>query len=314
MLHTGAVISVCNLKGGSGKSTIAVNLACALQDRVNQECRLVDADRQGTVNAWAAKGELPVRVVSRVLHHAKPEERYPGMLWVSQIKGLMKNHRLLVIDLPPGLEYSLAAVTAVSDLILVPVNPSGMDFHSTARFVDLVQKSRALRGCDKPQCIIVPNRIDGRTAIARELPRCMEFGELVSPPIHMRAVFVKAFDTGQWVGTLAPGSTAHQEINHLVGLIEKCALLETNSVTFTHNLDLTGAHFRKANLSGADISGADFTQANNLTQEQISSACADAVRPRSWISLLPVLSAVFRRPGRTRKSGDFAGAEPRNPR
>jgi len=33
-----------------------------------------------------------------------------------------------------------------------------------------------------------------------------------------------------------------------------------------------------------------------------------------WISLLPVLSAVFRRPGRTRKSGDFAGAEPRNPR
>ena len=92
-MNPGAVISVCNLKGGSGKSTIAVNLACALQDRVNQECRLVDADRQGTVNAWAAKGELPVRVVSRVLHHAKPEERYPGMLWVSQIKGLMRNHR-----------------------------------------------------------------------------------------------------------------------------------------------------------------------------------------------------------------------------
>lgn len=237
MLLTGAVISICNLKGGSGKSTIAVNLACALQDRVNQECRLVDADRQGTVNAWAAKGELPVRVVSKVLHEAKPEERYPGMLWVSQIKELIENHRVLVIDLPPGLEYSLAAVTAVSDLILVPVNPSGMDLHATARFVDLIQKSRELRGCDKPQCIIVPNRIDGRTAIARELPSCMDFGELVSPPIHMRAAFVKAFDTGQWVGTLAPGSAAHQEIDHLAGLIEKCTLVETNSVACTHKLD-----------------------------------------------------------------------------
>ncbi len=244
-MNSGAVISVCNLKGGSGKSTIAVNLACALQDRVNLECRLVDADRQGSVKAWAAKGELPVRVVSKVLHEAKPEERYPGMLWIGQIKEQMENQRVLVIDLPPGLEYSLAAVTAVSDLILVPVNPSGMDLHSTARFVDLIQKSRELRGCDKPQCIIVPNRIDGRTSIARGLPRCMDFGEMVSPPIHMRTAFVKAFDTGQWVGTLAPGSTAHQEINHLVGLIEKCALVETNSVAYTHNLDMPPAPRRR---------------------------------------------------------------------
>jgi len=44
-------------------------------------------------------------------------------------------------------------VTAVSDVIVVPVNPSGVDFHATTRFADLIQKSREARGTDKPDCL-----------------------------------------------------------------------------------------------------------------------------------------------------------------
>ena len=84
----GSVISVCNLKGGAGKSTIAVNLACAIHDLTEERCTLVDADRQGTSDAWASQGKLPVRVLKKVLQEAKPEERYPGMLWVVQVKEL----------------------------------------------------------------------------------------------------------------------------------------------------------------------------------------------------------------------------------
>ncbi len=215
----GSVISVSNLKGGAGKSTIAVNLACAIHDLTGERCTLVDADRQGTSDFWAASGKLPVRVLKKVLQEAKPEERYPGMLWMVQIKELADKGGVVVIDLPPGLAYSLAAVTTVSDLLLVPVNPSGVDFHSTACFIELIHKSRRLRGGDKPRCVIVPNRIDGRTTIARELFRYEGFGETVSPPIHMRTAFTKAFDTGQWVGNFAPGSAAHREIDTLAELV-----------------------------------------------------------------------------------------------
>ena len=215
----GSVISVCNLKGGAGKSTIAVNLACAIHDLTGERCTLVDADRQGTSDTWAARGKLPVRVLKKVLQEAKPEERYPGMLWMVQVKELADKGGVLVIDLPPGLAYSLAAVTTVSDLLLVPVNPSGVDFHSTACFIELIHKSRKLRGNDKPRCVIVPNRVDGRTRIARELFRYEVFGEKVSPPIHMRTAFAKAFDTGQWVGNFAPGSAAHREIETLAELV-----------------------------------------------------------------------------------------------
>ena len=49
----GSLIAVGNLKGGTGKSTIAVNLACALADGGGSVV-LVDADAQGTAVDWHA--------------------------------------------------------------------------------------------------------------------------------------------------------------------------------------------------------------------------------------------------------------------
>jgi len=214
-----AIISVCNLKGGAGKSTVAVNVACAIATRHAVDCRLVDADRQGTALAWGAKGRLPVPVVRATLLEARPEERYPGMVWITQIKGIAEACDVAVIDMPPGLEFALAAVCAVSDIILVPVNPSGVDFHATARFIELIQKSRNARRSTRPECVIVPNRIDGRTTYERDLSDYGRFGEPVAEPIHMRTAFAKGFDTGHWIGSLEAGSVAHGEIERLVDLL-----------------------------------------------------------------------------------------------
>jgi chromosome partitioning protein len=214
-----AIISVCNLKGGAGKSTIAVNLACALREKHAIDCRLVDADRQKTAMAWAAKGHLPVPVVTATLLEARPEDRYPGMMWITQIKALAEECETLVIDLPPGLEYVLAAVTAVSDVIVVPVNPSGADFHATSRFIELIQKSRDARGTDKPDCLIVPNRVDRRTTYERNLSDYGQFGEPIAHPIHMRIAFSKGFDTGHWIGGVGKDATALDEISRLADLV-----------------------------------------------------------------------------------------------
>lgn len=213
------IVSVCNLKGGAGKSTIAVNFACAIQHHTSETCALVDADRQGTAQAWGASGRLPIKIFPMALAEAKAEDRYPGMIWMSQIKELATKYGFLVIDLPAGLQYSLAAVTAISDIILVPVNPSGLDFHSTKQFIDLIWKSRELRGTGRPDCVIVPNRIDARTGIARDLSPYRQFGERMAQPIHVRKAFSDAFDSGQWAGSLAPESVSHREIKQLVEFI-----------------------------------------------------------------------------------------------
>jgi chromosome partitioning protein len=221
---TARIISVCNYKGGAGKSTIAVNLACALQRSLGSECLLVDADRQGTALRWSGSGKLAVKVVDRVLHEAREDDRYPGMLWITQIKMLAEKHPYIVIDMPPGLQFSLAAVTAVSDLILIPVNASGIDFHSTAHFINLIKKSRKIRASAKPGCLIVPNRLDRRTTIAQNLARYEQFEEPIAPAIGMRTAFAYAFDHGQWVGDFAPGTPAHREIQQLVDAIDGVAM------------------------------------------------------------------------------------------
>lgn len=212
------IISVCNLKGGAGKSTIAVNLACAIRALTGLDCILVDADRQATALAWAENGELGIRVTSRVLHEARRDDPFPGLAWVKQIRLLAQRNPAVIIDLPPGLDYALAAVTAISDLIFVPVNPSGIDLHSTARFVKAVQKARAVRGGEKPSCVIVPNRTD-RRAVLRNLKLYERFGEPIAAPIGLRSAFVQAFDRGRWVGALQPKSEARQEIERLVSFV-----------------------------------------------------------------------------------------------
>ena len=69
------VLAVLNSKGGSGKTTLAINLARALQLR-GAEVLLVDTDPQATTRTWASRqpedadlplavGGLPTRGLSR---------------------------------------------------------------------------------------------------------------------------------------------------------------------------------------------------------------------------------------------------------
>ena len=136
------VIAVLNQKGGSGKTTIASNLAVALHRR-GHRVAVVDADSsQGTVREWGDRSEdAPI-----VLSAQEPalEDHIPPL------KGAFD---FVVIDGAPHVEDMARSAIVAADLVLIPVRPSAADIWSAEDIVDLVQARREVTGA--PQAAFV---------------------------------------------------------------------------------------------------------------------------------------------------------------
>jgi len=210
------VIAVGNLKGGTGKTTLAVSLACCFAAR--SRVSLIDADPQGAARDWTAAARAPV--AARHLPLAAPaadgNEDARLRTWASRIMALRRTADLVVLDLPPQGGPSLAAALALGDLFVVPVTPGGAELAATRRALRVLNQARAARNGRTLDCVLVPNRVDRRTALGRALPHTLaELGEAVGPALRQRAAQMEAYAAGTWVGASAPDSEAHDEVRAL---------------------------------------------------------------------------------------------------
>jgi len=208
------VIAVMNLKGGCGKSTIAVNLACELAGG-GDAVLLLDNDSQKTASHWLSHGRLPVRGEFMPL-----ENDADGEQLVRRVAG--SSERYVVLDAPAHVGAAAQAAGKIADLVLVPVTASGVDLLATETIVELIRKARELRHGETPKCLIVPSKIDRRTDEGRRIDEQVQrFGENIGPAVHQRTAFVDAFGAGQWIGDYAPQSPAHYDITALAMAVKR---------------------------------------------------------------------------------------------
>jgi chromosome partitioning protein len=208
------VIAVLNLKGGCGKSTIAINLACELASGPDSVL-VIDNDSQATASHWLSHGRLPVQGEFMPLENDEDGERLVRAVAV-------RNERYIVLDAPAHVGAAALAAGKIADLVLVPVTASGVDLVATRAVVDLVRQARELRRGGAPKCLIVPSKIDRRTDAGRRIDeQVCQFGETVGPAIHQRTAFVDAFGSGQWIGDYAPQSAAHFDITALALAVKR---------------------------------------------------------------------------------------------
>ena len=202
------VIAVVNLKGGCGKSTIAVNLACELAGN-GDPVLLLDNDSQGTSSHWLSHGLLPIQGRYMPLENDQDGERLVAAV-------ARTSERYVVLDAPAHVGAATQAAGKIADLVLIPVTASGVDLIATQAAVELIRQARTVRRSGGPKCLIVPSKIDRRTDAGRQIDdqlRC--FGEAVGPTVHQRTAFVEAFGAGKWIGEFAPQSSAHYDITSL---------------------------------------------------------------------------------------------------
>jgi chromosome partitioning protein len=206
-------IAVAQRKGGVGKTTLAVSIVAELHRR-SKQIVLIDADPQRSACQWAEPGRLQFPVYEI----AFADQTIAS--WVREFNRIAAGYDYVVVDTAPN-ERALGAAIAVSNLVLVPCTPSGLDLEATARTLEIIDMVRT-RWRAHLSLILVPNKVDSRTLEGRQLVEELTgFGEVVGPMIGDRSAFVRAFSAGQSVADIPEARVAHREIELLCDLVEK---------------------------------------------------------------------------------------------
>jgi chromosome partitioning protein len=127
------VVGVTNSKGGTGKSTIAIHLACCALGH-GRTVSIVDTDAQGSVKDWA--GVRPDGLET-------PDVVYEDDPYALQITIERLQSDLVVVDSPAGLSEMTGEVLGLSDLALVPVVPSVLDLWGVGEFKQVLEEQAA---------------------------------------------------------------------------------------------------------------------------------------------------------------------------
>lgn len=171
-----AVITVANQKGGSGKSSVAMLLADALQRR-GLHIRVVDSDPQASAWKWEQRsaGALPRFPVAVERVHGLTREEFARWLEPRLRSPYDPSRDLdcLIIDTPPRLDSEeLFSALYVCDLVVVPFRPHVAYVDALEELVALVQKvdrTRARHGRGPAQCRALLNCFSGRRTSERVL-------------------------------------------------------------------------------------------------------------------------------------------------
>ena len=158
-------IVVLNPKGGSGKTTIAINLASYLASR-RQTPVLMDFDPQGSSLRWVRKrrpAQAPIHVIAAFEKDSRTTRAF--QLRVPDAA----TH--VIVDTPAAIDpRQLADMTRDADKILVPVLPSDIDIHACSRCIrDLLLVAKIRR--DEDRIGVIANRIRRNTLTYRSLIR-----------------------------------------------------------------------------------------------------------------------------------------------
>lgn len=152
------IVGIVHGKGGVGKSTIAVNLARALQLR-GLDVAIIDCDAQATSQDWRASNDDVELPAVYAVGKAKALE--------SSVNQLEKAFDIAVIDGGGQLQEMHGAIIKASDLVLIPVQPSPADIWPTEKIVELIKARQQVIG--SPEAAFVVSRRKPGTRLGKSV-------------------------------------------------------------------------------------------------------------------------------------------------
>jgi len=192
-------IVVLNPKGGSGKTTVAVNLASHFAVQ-GEHPVLMDYDVQGSSSHWVRKRDEQrphVHLISVFEREALAtrtfELRFP------------ETTSRVIIDTPAAVEaQEMPELTRTADKILVPVLPSDIDIHACSRCVqNLLLVAKVHRS--ENRLGIIANRVRRNTLSSQALMRFLDtLGIPIIATLRDSQNYVRAAELGLGLAEMTP--------------------------------------------------------------------------------------------------------------
>lgn len=201
------IIAVINQKGGSGKTTLALNLSAGLALRGS--VHLVDADPQRSISQWVGMADETSGLPQVTQLGSDPEK---------VLNDLARVHRYVVVDCPPTVQGdAVAAVLRIAHRVLIPVLPSPIDLWASVDMAETVNAAR--RHNPGLRASLVLNQLESRNALSRDIREAMaEFDvPVLDAGLHRRAVYRSAAVEGRSVyGMGKRGQPAVSDIEAII--------------------------------------------------------------------------------------------------
>lgn len=196
------ILAVLNQKGGTGKTTIAVHIGMAWV-RSGARVLLIDADPQGSALDWSE--------ARKTLQPALPVVGLPKPTLHREMPTLAGGYDHIIIDGPPEIEAIVKSALMAADLVLIPVQPSGVDVWGARAIVGLLADAAPLRPHLKAAFAV--NRKISKTFLSQAVLKALEVYRLpiLTCPVTQRIAFAESVGSGRTVFDLNPSSLASRE-------------------------------------------------------------------------------------------------------
>jgi chromosome partitioning protein len=128
------IIMLCSQKGGSGKSTVAVNLASFLA-KMKKDCVLVDSDMQKTASTWAMDREADESLPK--VYSIQKQDNIRGTLL-----DMARRYEYVVVDSPGRDCREMRTGITAADLLIVPLKCSQPDLDTLPTMKQIIEEAK----------------------------------------------------------------------------------------------------------------------------------------------------------------------------
>jgi len=198
------IIALTNLKGGVGKTTLAVHLAVWLHEQ-GKRVQMIDADVQESSSKWMTEccPDIP-------LHQFHTPDEV-----LENIDSIKKQCDFIVADGPAGLSEVTRSLLLKADVTLLPCGPSALDLRAVQDAIKVVRQAQNIRN-GLPKAILIPNKLQSQYRLSKEL---VETAKNLGIPsiagLKLRQAFADSVGQGTIVWKLPKAKEAANEIKSL---------------------------------------------------------------------------------------------------